>query len=116
MREHFYFKIDWVGFPKTHRKVKGCYLIGNVYVGASKHIRARVLQHLREVYSVTDSEFTHTYDSSNPKPKLDYLFARILFKEPIRVEYISDNTNDEEDMHLKYNIPIKKLTRFYPKN
>jgi hypothetical protein len=45
MKEHHKFKINWIGFPKTHRKVKGVYRIENFYVGASIHIRSRILSH-----------------------------------------------------------------------
>lgn len=35
-------------FPETHRKIKGVYLIGDFYIGASIHVRSRILSHLRD--------------------------------------------------------------------
>lgn len=46
MVKHHLFKIDWIGFPKTTRRVKGVYMIGDFYVGKSNHIRRRILSHL----------------------------------------------------------------------
>ena len=48
MKKHNKYKIKWIGFPKNHHyKLKGVYLIEDFYIGASIHIRERILSHLR---------------------------------------------------------------------
>ncbi len=110
MNEHHFFNIKWINFPNLkHKRVKGCYLIGNVYVGASQDIRTRILSHCAMVYSTTKQQFKN-YDKND---KNDYIFSRIIKSEPIEVTYISDNVKDEYSMYKKYNIDIKTQTRFY---
>lgn len=38
-----YFQL--IGYPDTYGKVPGVYQIGDVYIGASKHIRRRLISH-----------------------------------------------------------------------
>lgn len=112
MKDHFLFNINWIGFPKTHRKVSGCYLIGDCYVGASTHIRVRILQHCRSVYSTLNDKWKRTKETcANDKEK--YIFDCISNNIPIKVTYISEDPNDEELMHQKYNIKPRKFAKMY---
>lgn len=105
MKDHHLYKINWVNFPEVKRKLKGCYLIGNCYVGSSEHIRQRVLQHCRSVYSVEKKQF-----NKNIKSEKDlYISDCIKNNKNIDVVFISDNINDEFLMHEKYNIKPKKF-------
>lgn|SRR5690606_24396483 len=112
MLPHHFFKIEWIGFPNTRRKVAGCYLIGDCYVGASLHIRRRILSHLSSVYSVDKEDFVDDYLKLK-SDKERYIYKCIATGEPVRVTYISDNVMDEKEMHIKYNIPILKYSNFY---
>lgn len=112
MKEHHFFNIEWIGFPNNkNRKVKGCYLIGDCYVGASCHIRARILNHLTEVYRVSRNEFKY-YNINNSK-KSRYLYECISNNEPIKITYINEDPMKEREMYLKYNIPILSNTTTY---
>lgn len=41
------YNVRFENLPDTHHKITGVYMIGDFYIGASKHIRERVLVHLR---------------------------------------------------------------------
>lgn len=112
MRKHHFFNIEWINFPNNkNRKVKGCYLIGDCYVGASQNIRARILNHISSVYLVSRNEFlTYNIDSSE---KNKYIYDCLVNNKPIKVTYISDDPMKEKEMYIKYNIPIKQNTVFY---
>lgn len=49
LSKHHVFNIKWIGFPNTYKKVQGVYCIGEYYVGASRHIRKRILSHCHKV-------------------------------------------------------------------
>ena len=103
MKEHHLFKINWMGFPKTHRKISGCYMIGNVYIGASTSIRSRIIQHCAELYSIIYNNYTIL--GNNPKNiKEKYLVDCIRNNKIINVTYINEDVNEELNMHIKYNI------------
>lgn len=96
MKGHWAFNINWIGFPSTHRKVKGCYMIGNTYIGASIHIRSRILQHCNLVKRDLDLGKIPLGLTSR---KYDYIKECILKKEPIEVRFLSNNPMDEQLMH-----------------
>ena len=111
MREHYFFKIEWIDFPnKTNRRVSGCYLIGDCYVGASEHIRSRILFHCAKVFSTVENKFNNHRESS---PVYDYIEKCLRNNNPISVKLISKNPNDEKLMFEKYNIAYSSRTRFY---
>lgn len=92
MLDHYKYKLEWVGFPNTIRKVSGVYLIGNIYVGASKHIRKRILSHCSMA----------SRDQHNNNGVSEYINDCISSKTPIRIELLSDNPFDELEFSKKY--------------
>lgn len=49
MLKHDLFNIRWCYFPETKKKVPGVYIIENIYLGASRDIRKRILNHLHAI-------------------------------------------------------------------
>lgn len=112
MKKHHFFNIEWIDFPNVkHKKISGCYLIGNCYVGASKNIRARILNHLTSIYLVSRNEFLMYNINDSDKNK--YLYDCLINNKPIRVTYINNDVMKEKEMYIKYNIPINSNTIFY---
>lgn len=107
MKNHRKYKIDWVGFPKTHRKVCGVYMIGDsVYVGASSHIRSRILQHIYD-----SCRMGHI--NSNVQ---EYILIQVKNGLPVLVTLL--NTNPFMELEVKKNIglPINPRERHYHQN
>lgn len=87
MQEHHSFKIKWIGFPENRiRKLPGVYLIEGIYVGASTHIRGRIIQHLNN---------SKARRHSNRKLQ-EKLIEKIKSNEQIEVELLSENPFDEK--------------------
>jgi hypothetical protein len=84
--DHPMFLIDWHGFNEN-KKVKGVYLIEDFYVGASKNIRNRIVQHLLIA------------QSGKSKNKL-YAKIKDVYKANgiINVTLLSNDPYDEKDM------------------
>ena len=113
MKNHHFFKINWIDFPNKSRRVEGVYLIGNCYVGASTHIRKRILNHLCHIYSTSYKCFTN---KKGVNINLDnYLIDCIKNNILIDVKYLSNNINDEKKFYIEYGIKISNNTRFLKK-
>ena len=105
MRPHELFRtIEFVGFPETNKKISGVYSIGGVYVGVSMHIRKRILEHIHLCLS--------NYHCNKKLQNIIQLSMH-LTGDPIVVEYLSSDMNDEYMYHLLLDIPTTKQTRFY---
>jgi hypothetical protein len=104
MRDHWHFKIDWIGFPvKQWRKFKGVYMIGeNIYIGASKHIRSRILAHLNLCA-------TNRHNDIN---LIDYYSECFLFDKPIKITLLDTNPLNEYEIKLERNL-VKPNETFY---
>jgi hypothetical protein len=111
MREHHFFKVDFINFPETKRAVKGVYLIGNYYIGASQNIRQRILQHCKTVYDITNQCYKQYVDYDCIRNR--YIFFCISKKIPVKVYYLSNNPFDEGYFCRKYNICLNQ--HFYHK-
>lgn len=101
MKEHHEFKINWIGFPNTHRKVKGVYKIGNrkaLYIGASIHIRSRILSHIRLVK--TNLKYGLKIESEKDK----YIQECLLEDKEIDVVMLSDDPNEEKYYHELFDV------------
>lgn len=85
MIEHYLYKINYVGFPNTRRKVESVYVIDDVYVGASIHTRQRILSHFRNAMA------GRHYN----KELQAYLQAKHLNNEPVVVKMLSKIAFDE---------------------
>lgn len=84
MKQHYKYKFELVGFPETkNRKVSGVYQIGNCYIGASKHIRKRILSHIGLSFN------------NNPSNKDKYIQMCVSNNMPIKVTLLSLNVFDE---------------------
>lgn len=92
LKPHCKFDIDWIGFPKTHRRVKGVYLIQHCYIGASIHIRNRILSHL---HGIKRLKIIKSY-------KDKYLFDCILTSKPVKVYLLSNNPLEEKKWQEYY--------------
>lgn len=96
MKSHHKFNIKWHGFPENyHRKVKGVYMIGpNVYIGASIHIRRRILEHCRE--AIYHNNFCKKWPwLKNRKPLSEYILNQFSSKGHIEIYRLSDDPYDE---------------------
>ena len=85
MTEHYLYKIQYVGFPKTRLKVESVYMIDDVYVGGSIHTRGRILAHFNSAISGRHSN----------KQLQEYLRLKYQNNEPIIVKMLSNNAFDE---------------------
>lgn len=84
MRTHKLFEnCVFVGFPETHRAIKGVYSINNDYVGASINIRQRILQHIRL------SEYSFELNASKA------IYKSTDFGSPIVIQYLDPNPFNE---------------------
>lgn len=93
MRQHWKHKIVWEGFPDTHRKVPDAYMINDFYIGASKHIRGRVIQHINDSFIWAGTS----------KRKVVNLVKEAYSKNGfITVKRLSDNPFDEAKFIKKY--------------
>lgn len=101
------FNIEWINFPDVkNRAIKGVYMIGdNNYIGASKHIRKRILSHL----------FNAKRDTSMNVNLKNYISIQNQNKLPIKVTFLSEDTNLEREFQNKLmpNRVVSKLERSY---
>lgn len=51
MIKHQKININWIGFPKTRRRVKCVYMIEDFYIGATTHVRERILSHIAGTFN-----------------------------------------------------------------
>jgi len=67
MKKHKKININWIGFPKKRRRVKGVYMIEDFYVGATTNVRARILAHITGAFNMfkffENSEGYEYYDT-----------------------------------------------------
>lgn len=103
MLKHRVFNIKWIGFPENNtRRVKGCYMIGDIYIGASVHIRARILSHCATVCNCTKKEFkTYSRGTCN-YDVYSYILGCMVRNEPIEVKLLSNNPYDKKDLIRLY--------------
>lgn len=107
LKDHWKFKINFVNYPETNRRVSGVYLIEDVYVGASKSIRSRIVNHLNAALR-----------KSHPNNEFgEYLRLKIINNHPIDIFIIDDDMYKEgfyiEMMKPKFN---RTLTSYPKKN
>ena len=98
MLKHKKFRIDWVGFPesklKVPRRVEGVYLLGDFYVGSSRNIRNRVIQHLHDSKSKYPSNRLKSEKIIEWYAQNGCLKVSLLDKNPFKErEYIVNNPN-----------------------
>lgn len=97
-------EFEFVNFPVDQKIVPGVYLIGNVYVGASKDIYRRMLQHYtsyRVEYKVNNID-------------LAMYFNRCLSEgEKVKVTYLAFDPHDEAYFSMKHRVVTPKGARFY---
>lgn len=84
MTPHGDFNINWINAPCTNRKVAGVYLIEDFYIGASNHIRRRILSHLYIAYK-----------RNSNKDFYKNLYSHYEFKNCLNVEILSFDPFDE---------------------
>jgi hypothetical protein len=92
MKEYHLFpkyKITFINFPETNKSVQGVYRINGVYVGASTHIRKRIIQHI------------NSFERGIKNIRLDSTFKS---NKPINVILESYNPMDEEIISKKYGL------------
>ncbi len=104
LKDHWKFKINFVNYPETNRRVSGVYLIEDVYVGASKSIRSRIVNHLNAALR-----------KSHPNNEFgEYLRLKIINNHPIDIFIIDDDKYNEgfyiEMMKPKYNRTLKSYS------
>lgn len=106
MRKHESINFEFIGFPDTHRKIEGVYLFGeNAYVGASIHIRNRVISHVRAFLR----------NAHENKKMVAYLNECYSQNKPIQVTYLSENVNDEQFYSKQIIEESNPNSRFYNK-
>lgn len=90
---HSRFPIRWNGFPMAKsKKLKGVYMIGdNVYVGASKHIRRRIIQHCCDAMSQYYNPFI--FSDNCLKRHIQEVFTN---QEALDVYFLSPDPYDEK--------------------
>ena len=106
MLPHHKYKIEWIGFPESNlkipRKVKGVYMLGDFYIGASYHIRNRILQHLSDVNNgvptneVKDNKIIDWYCSKGS------LLVTLLDPDPFNERYYIENTPNLTNIQARY--------------
>jgi len=92
MKEYHLFpkyKIIFINFPEGNKRVQGVYRINGVYVGASTHIRRRIIQHI------------NTFQRGIKNIRLDPTFKS---NNPIYIILESFNPMDEEIISKKYGL------------
>jgi hypothetical protein len=99
LKSHWKYKIEYIGYPKTHKKVSGVYLIDDVYVGASKHNRLRIISHCNNSCN----------NNHNNLELSDYLKIKIFFNQPIKI-YFLDNDIYKEGKYIELLKPIFNKT------
>lgn len=95
------FNVELIGFPDTYKKISGVYRISNFYVGASYHIRQRLLQHFRiykKRFITFELEYTHVSER---------IIKGIEKGGIIPIYYESDNPCDEAEISIKHNLNFK---------
>lgn len=97
------FNIEWIDFPQVkNRSVRGVYMIGDsIYIGASKHIRKRVLSHFHNAKRGSDV---------NTKIK-EYFSTKTENNLPLKVTFLSDNTDLERCFQDKL-MPKRLVSKF----
>ena len=103
MRSHWKYKIDYIGFPDTHRKVAGVYMIGTFYVGASKHIRNRILSHCSNAINNSKGNIGLTL----------YLKDKILKNEPIELMLLDEDIYKEGEYIINFKPLYNQTTISY---
>ena len=107
MKNHNKYEIDWVGFPQTHRKVCGVYMIGpSIYVGASSHIRSRILQHIHD-----SCRMAHINTDVQ-----EYILVQIEMGYPVLVTLLNTDPFMELEVKKNMGLPIKPRERHYHQN
>lgn len=102
MKAHRKYSIKWHGFPENQwRKTRGVYMIGDeIYVGASTHIRRRIIEHCKCSFDKLKSinRYPHLYRAGRLKLKpLDrYILNKLLNGKSIDVFLLSSNPYDEK--------------------
>ena len=91
------YNIVFIGFPDKNKKIKGVYNIGDFYIGASSHIRKRIIQHFLNIRT--------GYGCNR-------VIEGIQNKKQIIVKYEFENPNDEMEISKKYGVNISR-ERFY---
>lgn len=99
LKSHWKFKIDYVNFPKTNRKFAGVYMIDNVYIGASKHNRGRIISHCNAAL-----RNEHGNLGLN-----NYLNKKITNNETIIIRHI-DSDIYKEGNYIRFFNPVFNLT------
>jgi hypothetical protein len=85
--------ISWHDFPKTHRLIKGVYLIGTYYIGASKGIKKRVKDHVRNAIS--------DYNAGRNLCKLKTkIIQQLITYGSINVYFMDNDPYKEYDLYL----------------
>lgn len=90
------------GFPDTDRAIPGVYIISDIYLGASKHIRRRLIWHYHQL-----RRGRHT------NKKLQKAFNERDF---VDVKYLSDDPKKEREFVSLLSEPLKSKSRFYDEN
>lgn len=96
--------LNLIGFPITRKKIKGVYSFGYHYVGASTHIRNRLIQHIHK-YKNGDCSL-----NKNLKKYLDECF---LSGEKPNVYFVSEDPFDEKEATQIINPSISPFAKFY---
>lgn len=104
MRPHDKHKIKWNNFPDTYRQVPGVYLINDFYVGASKHIRKRIIQHMNNSMCAFDCPHVSL-------PVHCAISEAIKADGYITVTKLSDNPFDEKYFYDKI-MPVANCRRY----
>ena len=100
LKDHWKFKINYIGYPNTHRKVASVYCIDGVYIGTSIHTRLRILSHLHSA--------ERNLKNMNPF-FIEYLKDKIKNKIPINV-YCLDSNVYMEGFYINKIKPIYNRT------
>lgn len=105
MKSHWKHNIIWHNFPKSNRKIKGVYLIEDLYIGASINIRSRIITHINNAYcnlnkyNIKDSELGK------------YILYLLHTNNKINIYYISENPIEEEKYYHIYKPKLNNLSK-----
>lgn len=105
MKSHWKHNIIWHNFPESNRKIKGVYLIEDLYIGASIHIRSRIIHHINTAYSNLNK-----YNIIDSELAMSILYLLEINKQ-INIYYISDNPIEEEKFCYIYKPKLNNLSR-----
>jgi hypothetical protein len=99
--------VTLINFP-PNKRIRGVYMIGNVYVGASCNVRSRITHHLALYFlQMRCYDYPNPYDrliNRRVKDYFDHCFNTIEPGVKPIIFFLSNNPKDERTMSASFNM------------